>query len=75
MLYARENQGPILGFLAGHLAPGGRCLLADKGRSAAEGFAAAAAAAGFAVASREAEAEGRRGRIFELRAGPVRPIF
>jgi SAM-dependent methyltransferase len=68
MLYASENQGPILAFLAAHLAPGGRCLLADKGRSAAEGFPERAAAAGFAVAVREAEAEGRRARIFELRA-------
>jgi SAM-dependent methyltransferase len=69
MLYARENQGPILAFLADHLAPGGRCLLADKGRSAAEGFAAAAGAAGFTVASRATEAEGRPARGFEVRAG------
>lgn len=69
MLYARENQTPILAFLAGHLASGGRCLLADKGRSAAEGFAGAARAAGFAVALREARAEGRSARVFELRAG------
>lgn len=75
MLYARENQGPILAFLADHLAPGGRCLLADKGRAAAEGFAAAAAAAGFVVTLRETEAEGRRGRLFELRSGSERPIF
>jgi SAM-dependent methyltransferase len=71
MLYARENQAPILAFLAAHLAPGGRCLLADKGRSAAEGFASAAAAAGFSVALRAAEAEGRPARVFELRAGPA----
>jgi SAM-dependent methyltransferase len=70
MLYARENQAPILAFLAAHLAPGGRCLLADKGRSAAEGFAGAARAAGFAVALRATEAEGRPARAFELRAGP-----
>lgn len=69
MLYARENQGPILAFLSAHLAVGGRCLLADKGRSAAEGFAAAARAAGFAVALREAEAEGKSARVFELRPG------
>ena len=68
MLYARENQAPILAFLSAHLAPGGRCLLADKGRSAAEGFAAAAAAAGFAVSEREAVSDGRRARIYELRA-------
>lgn len=71
MLYARENQKPILDFLAARLLPGGRCLLADKGRSAAEGFAAAARAAGFAVALRETEAEGRKARVFELRAGPA----
>ena len=69
MLYARENQQPILAFLAGHLAPGGRCLLADKGRSAAEGFAAAARAAGFAVSLRAAESAGKPARVFELRAG------
>jgi SAM-dependent methyltransferase len=69
MLYARENQGPILAFLAAHLAPGGRCFLADKGRSAAEGFAAAAEASGFSVALRAIEAEGRPARVFELRAG------
>jgi SAM-dependent methyltransferase len=69
MLYARENQGPILAFLAAHLAPGGRCLLADKGRSAAEGFPAAATDAGFTVALRATEAEGRPARVFELRAG------
>jgi SAM-dependent methyltransferase len=75
MLYARENQAPILAFLSAHLAPGGRCLLADKGRAAAEGFAAAAIGAGFSVALREAEAEGQRGRVFELRHGAERPIF
>jgi SAM-dependent methyltransferase len=68
MLYARENQGPILDFLAAHLAPAGRALLADKGRSAAEGFTAGARAAGFAVAERETEAGGRRAVIYELRA-------
>lgn len=75
MLYARENQDPILAFLTDHLALGGRCLLADKGRAAAEGFAAAAGAAGFSVALREEEAEGRRARVFELRRGSDRPIF
>lgn len=69
MLYAKENQAPILAFLSEHLEEGGRCLLADKGRSAAEGFDAAARAAGFTVALREAEAEGRSARVFELRLG------
>lgn len=68
MLYARGNQAPILAFLRDHLAPGGRCLLADKGRSAAEGFSAAAASAGFAVSECEAVSDGRRARIYELRA-------
>ena len=35
MLYARENQAPILAFLAAHLAPGGSAWLADPGRPAA----------------------------------------
>lgn len=69
MLYARENQGPILAFLGSHLAPGGICLLADKGRSAAQGFPEAATAAGFKVTMRATEAEGRPARVFELRAG------
>jgi SAM-dependent methyltransferase len=69
MLYARENQGPILAFLGEHLAAGGRCLLADKGRSAAEGFPDAARAAGFTVYLRETKSEGRSARVFELRAG------
>lgn len=47
MLYARENQAPILAFLDRHLAPGGSAWLADPGRSAASGFALAAGAAGF----------------------------
>jgi len=71
MLYARENQGPILAFLSEHLAVGGCCLLADKGRSAAEGFAGAARAAGFTVALRQAEAEGKNARVFELRLGSL----
>ena len=49
MLYARENQARLLTFLKGLLAPGGAAYLADPGRSAAEGFAAAAAARGFRV--------------------------
>ena len=69
MLYALENHEPVLAFLAEHLASGGRCLLADKGRSAAEGFAGSARAAGFTVALREAGTEGRHARVFELRAG------
>ncbi len=52
MLYARENQAPILAFLQGHLAPGGTALFADPGRSAAEGFPQAAEAAGFSVETR-----------------------
>lgn len=67
MLYARENHGPILGFLRAHLAPGGRALLADKGRSAAEGFAPAARAAGFSVEARETSSEGRRAVVYVLR--------
>lgn len=67
MLYARENHAPILAFLKDHLAPGGRALLADKGRAAAEGFSAAARAAGFSVAEREASSEGRRAIIYDLR--------
>ncbi len=54
MLYARANHLPLLDFLSRHLAPGGRALLADKGRSAAEGFAETAAARGFVVAARPA---------------------
>ena len=54
MLYARANHLPLLDFLALHLAPGGRALLADKGRFAAEGFPEMAAARGFAVDARPA---------------------
>lgn len=52
MLYARENQGPILAFLERHLAADGSAWLADPGRSAAEGFEAAARDAGFRVLRR-----------------------
>lgn len=52
MLYARENQAPILDFLSRHLAPGGQALLADPGRSAAEGFREAALELGFGVETR-----------------------
>jgi len=69
MLYARENHGPILGFLRAHLNPGGRALLADKGRSAAEGFASEARAAGFTVVAREGASGGGRAVIYDLR-GP-----
>lgn len=69
MLYARENQEPILDFLRAHLAAGGRALLADKGRSAAEGFAGRARAAGFSVAERESVSAGRRAIVYDLR-GP-----
>lgn len=53
MLYARENQPALLAFLDRHLAPGGAALLADPGRSAAEGFPEAARAAGFAAETRQ----------------------
>jgi SAM-dependent methyltransferase len=53
MLYAAENQAPILGFLERHLARGGAALFADPGRSAAEGFAESARALGFRVETRE----------------------
>jgi SAM-dependent methyltransferase len=52
MLYARENQAPLLAFLARHLMPGGTAWFADPGRSAAEGFRQAAAASGFTVETR-----------------------
>jgi predicted nicotinamide N-methyase len=67
MLYARENQVPILDFLRAHLAPGGRALLADKGRSAAEGFSERARAAGFQVAECEAVSDGKRAVVYDLR--------
>jgi SAM-dependent methyltransferase len=68
MLYARENQAPILEFLSRHLAPGGAALLADKGRSAAEGFAEAAAAAGFRVETRmvRIRGSGRNAHVYRL---------
>ena len=69
MLYATGNHEPILAFLGDHLAPGGRALLADKGRSAAEGFAAAARARGFAVSAAVAAAPGApEARIYTLKA-------
>jgi SAM-dependent methyltransferase len=72
MLYARENQAPILAFLARHLAPGGLSLLADPGRSSAEGFPEAAAAAGFSVETRAVALprHGRTARIHSLRRPP-----
>ncbi|HLP40266.1 MAG TPA: methyltransferase, partial [Fibrobacteria bacterium] len=68
MLYARENHGPILAFLDRHLAARGAAWLADPGRSAAEGFAAAAAAAGYAVDLRRApsRAAGRNVDVYRL---------
>jgi SAM-dependent methyltransferase len=69
MLYARANHDSILRFLSGHLAPGGRCLLADPGRSAADGYPGAARAAGFAVSILDAAMGERRARVFELRSG------
>jgi SAM-dependent methyltransferase len=70
MLYARENQAPILGFLSGHLAPGGQALLADPGRSAAEGFREAAAEAGFGVETRvlPLPSHGKTVQVFRLRS-------
>lgn len=69
MLYARENQAPILDFLSRHLAHGGAALLADKGRSAAEGFSAAALSAGFQVETRmvRIRESGRNAHVYRLR--------
>jgi SAM-dependent methyltransferase len=53
MLYAAENQAPILAFLARHLVRGGTALFADPGRSAAEGFSESARGLGFKVETRE----------------------
>jgi SAM-dependent methyltransferase len=52
MLYARENQAPLLAFLVRHLLPEGTAFFADPGRSAAEGFHEAAVEAGFTVETR-----------------------
>ena len=69
MLYTTANHEPVLAFLRNHLAPGGRALLADKGRSAADGFAAAARARGFAVGISAAAAPGApEARIYTLKA-------
>jgi SAM-dependent methyltransferase len=69
MLYARENQIPILGFLSRHLAPGGQALLADPGRSAAEGFREASEAMGFGVETRTLPLprHGKTVQVFRLR--------
>ena len=69
MLYARENQAPILDFLSRHLAPGGQALLADPGRSAAEGFREAALELGFAVETRvlPLPRHGKTVQVFRLR--------
>jgi hypothetical protein len=74
MLYARENQGPILAFLDAHLAPGGAAWFADPGRSAAEGFAAAAAAAGFSATARAipSPAAGRNVDVYKVLRTPAR---
>lgn len=68
MLYARENQGPILAFLSAHLAPDGAAWFADPGRSAAEGFAGAADASGFAAAPRTiaSRAAGRNVDVYKV---------
>jgi SAM-dependent methyltransferase len=69
MLYARENQAPILAFLSRHLAPGGQALLADPGRSAAEGFREAALELGFGVETRvlPLPRHGKTVQVFRLR--------
>ncbi len=67
MLYARENQSPLLGFLGAHLVPGGAAFFADPGRSAAEGFREAAEALGFTVETRTLPcADGRKTGIYKL---------
>jgi SAM-dependent methyltransferase len=72
MLYARENQAPILAFLSRHLARDGAAFLADPGRSAAEGFALAAAAAGFNVETRRVPVQtgNRNVQVYKLRRHP-----
>jgi SAM-dependent methyltransferase len=69
MLYARENQAPILDFLSRHLAPGGQALLADPGRSAAEGFREAALELDFRVETRllPLPRHGKTVQVFRLR--------
>ncbi len=68
MLYARENQAPILDFLSAHLVPGGLALLADPGRSAAEGFREAAVASGFKVETRTIPVRGgeRNAQVYRV---------
>ncbi|HKP95467.1 MAG TPA: hypothetical protein VJ385_06895, partial [Fibrobacteria bacterium] len=72
MLYAAENQRPILTFLERHLAAGGTALFADPGRSAAEGFREAASAAGFGVEIRTVpiQSGNRSVQVYELRRAP-----
>ncbi len=66
MLYARENQAPILEFLDRHLAPGGSAWLADPGRSAADGFVDRAAALGFRAAIARLSPEAAAGRNVDV---------
>jgi SAM-dependent methyltransferase len=76
MLYARENQGPILAFLSAHLAPEGTAWFADPGRSAAEGFAGAADASGFAATSRTfaSRAAGRNVDVYKVVRKPAQAL-
>lgn len=72
MLYAKENQAPILAFLDRHLLPGGTAWLADPGRSAAEGFRLRASERGWRVDVRRvaSRAAGRNVDVYKLdRAG------
>lgn len=68
LLYAREIQVPILEFLSRQLAPGGIALLADIGRSAAEGFSGAAETAGFQAETLNVSIRGmeRSAQVFRL---------
>lgn len=66
MLYARENQAPILAFLDRHLAPGGSAWLADPGRSAAAGFVDRAAALGFRAGIARLSPEAAAGRNVDV---------
>jgi SAM-dependent methyltransferase len=77
MLYARENQGPILAFLAGHLASGGTALFADPGSSAAEGFPEAGREAGFTVETRRVRilARNRNIQVYRLVRAASPPAF
>ncbi|MDQ2999640.1 MAG: methyltransferase domain-containing protein [Fibrobacterota bacterium] len=72
MLYAQENQAPILAFLSRHLAPDGTAFLADPGRSAAEGFSLFAAAEGFKVETRKVLVQpgNRNVQVYKLRRHP-----